>query len=180
MRSAGPIPFFVDDVDRTDFCRRLSKAIETRRWLCRAFCLMTTHFHLLLDVGDDSIQAGMHQINGQYAQQFNRRHGRSGHLCGDRYGSVRTLSDMQMLRTFRYIARNPVEGGLCASPADWIWGSYRGCIGLDPDFPFVTHAPMQAYFGGASKRAVQELRDFVEGAVTGTVPVTGSGYIRLG
>ena len=162
MRSAGPVEMFVDDFDRTDFCRRLARTIRRFDWKCRAFCLMTTHFHLLLEVAANRLQPGMHRLSGQYAQEFNRRHTRSGHLCGDRYRTEPVLSDGHMLRAFRYIARNPVKAGLCSSPADWLWSSYRGTGGLDGAFAFVEDAPLRAYFGGDSDEALRQLRNFVE------------------
>ncbi|HLX18716.1 MAG TPA: transposase [Gaiellaceae bacterium] len=162
MRSAGPVTMFQDDTDRTDFYRRIAVTVHDLKWVCRAFCLMRTHYHLLLDVPENSLQAGMQKINGQYAQQFNRRHGRSGHLRGDRYAAAAVETDEHMLRAFRYIARNPVTAGVCPSPADWPWSSYRGSAGLEDTFDFVDHRPLRAYFGGGSAEALRLLRGFVE------------------
>jgi putative transposase len=131
-------------------------------WTCRAFCLMPTHYHLLLDTELNRLQPGMHRLNGQYAQQFNRGHRRSGHLCGERYSATPVLTDGHMLGAFRYIARNPVKAGLCEGPGDWAWSSYRGAAGLDPCFAFVDNAPIRAYFGGNGAAALQQLRNFVE------------------
>lgn len=153
---------FITDVDRSAFCRRLSLVIADFSWKCRAFCLMTTHYHLLLEVPANSLQIGMHRLNGPYAQGFNLRHGRSGHLRGDRYGALAVESDGHMLRAFRYIARNPVEAGLCTAPSDWLWSSYRGTAGLDGAFVFVDDATLRAYFGGDSAAALRILRGFVE------------------
>jgi len=153
---------FVDDADRMEFCRRLAGTILRFGWTCRSFCLMTTHYHLLLDVKLDLLQPGMHRLNGPYAQQFNARHGRSGHLRGDRYSATPVETDWHMLRAYRYIARNPVRAGLCERPTEWLWSSIRGASGLDGDFAFVDHRPMRAYFGGSSEQALRLLRDFVE------------------
>ena len=123
---------------------------------------MPTHYHLLVHVPANNLQAGMHRLNGQYAQNFNRQHRRSGHLHGDRYHAEPVLTDGHMLYAFRYIARNPVERGLCASPADWLWGSYRGTAGLDGRFAFVDDASIREYFGGDDDEALRLLRNFVE------------------
>jgi len=164
MRSAGPVAMFVDDVDYRDFCGRLARVIRRFRWTCHSFCLMPTHYHLLLRVPDNALQPGMHRLNGQYAQQFNGRHGRSGHLCGDRYHPEPVLTDGHMLAAFRYIARNPVKSGLCTNPVEWLWSSYRGTAGLDGKFAFVDDEALLAYFGGSSSEASRQLRDFVEGS----------------
>ena len=153
---------FVDDVDRQRFCRLLTKTIGRNDWTCHAFCLMSTDYHLLLGVRANGLQSGMQRLNGQYAQGFNRLHGRSGHLHGDRYHIEPILTDGHMLYAFRYIARNPVEAGLCSSAADWLWSSYRGTAGLDGRFAFVDDAVIRGYFGGDSKEALQLLRAFVE------------------
>ena len=123
---------------------------------------MPTHYHLLIDVPANSLQSGMQRLNGQYAQNFNRQHDRSGHLHGDRYHAEPVLTDGHMLYAFRYILRNPLEAGLCDHPADWRWSSYRGTAGLDEGFAFVTNGPIRDYFGGDSEEALRLLRNFVE------------------
>jgi putative transposase len=153
---------FLDDLDRNDFCRRLAKSIRRFRWRCRSFCLMPTHYHLLLDVAANTLQAGMQILNGQYAQNFNRQHRRSGHLHGDRYHAEPVLTDGHMLHAFRYIAQNPVRAGLCDNPADWLWSSYRGTAGIDGRFAFVSHDSIREYFGGSTEEALRLLRNFVE------------------
>ena len=105
---------FRDDVDRTDFCVRLARVIRKHDWVCHSFVLMPTHYHLLLEVDDNMLQPGMQRLNGTYAQAFNRRWGRWGHLRGDRYSAKPVESDGHFLGCVRYIARNPVEAGLCA------------------------------------------------------------------
>ena len=153
---------FIDDFDRTSFCRWLERAMLRYAWICHAFCLMTTHYHLLVQVEEDMLQPGMRVLNGPYAQEFNRRHGRKGHLKGGPYGATAVKTDEQLLRTVRYIARNPVRAGLCESPADWVWGSYRGCAGYDSGFPFVTTDFVLACLHEDRATAQRMLRALVE------------------
>lgn len=153
---------FEDDSDRIDFCGRLARVIREFKWTCYAFCLMTTHYHLVVDVAENALQPGMHGLNGPYAQAFNRRHGRSGHLRGDRYHAFSVASEGHLLQLIRYVARNPVVAGLCDHPAAWPWGSYRSCVGLDVGFPFVSNESVLRHFGADSANAVRILRAFVE------------------
>ncbi|HZS23625.1 MAG TPA: transposase [Gaiellaceae bacterium] len=162
-RSAGPVEMFRDDFDFTDFCRRLLRTINRYSWTCHFFCLMTTHYHLLLEVEEDALQPGMHELNGEYAQEFNRRWGRAGHLRGGPYGAKLVSTDEHLFEVVRYIARNPVEAGMCERPADWTWSSYRGCAGYDDDgFPFVTNDFVLSSFHEDRTRAIRLLRAFVE------------------
>jgi REP element-mobilizing transposase RayT len=160
-RSGGSVPIFVDDDDRTRLCMLLARSIRRAGWVCRAFCFMTTHYHLLLDTPANTLQAGMHRLNGFYARGFNLRHDRKGHLFGERYYCEFVESDGHMLELLRYIACNPVEAGLCEKPCDWYWGSYRGCVELDDGFPFVDQTLLRSYFGADRARATELIRRFV-------------------
>jgi REP-associated tyrosine transposase len=155
---------FRDDIDRTDFCNRLARTVKDKRWRCNAFCLMTTHYHLIVDVAEDELQAAMQWLNGTYAQRFNRRHGRWGHLNGDRYACSLIETDQHMLRAFRYIALNPVVAGLCERPQDWPWSSYRGTAGYTRKFSFIDDRPIRAYFD-RSAIGQAAMREYVEGAL---------------
>jgi putative transposase len=141
-RGAGPCAVFRDDDDRTRFCNLLVTTLVEESWVCRAFCFMTTHYHLLLDL----------------------RHKRTGHLFGGRYYSDRADTDDYMLELLGYVARNPVRAGACRRPADWYWSSYGGCIGLQSDFPFVDSSPLLGYFDSSKESAQRRLREFVEAA----------------
>lgn len=153
---------FVDDFDRSDFCNRLARTIAKWLWICHAFCLMTTHYHLLVEVDEDALQPGMRYLNATYAQEFNRRHGRSGHLKGSPYGATPVETEGHFLSCVRYLARNPVEAGLCEHPSEWIWGSYRGAAGYDAGFSFVRDEVVLAYFHDDCAKAQRLLREFVE------------------
>jgi putative transposase len=151
-----------DDLDRTRFCRRLAITIAKHRWTLVAFVLMPTHFHLIVAVEDNRLQPGMRDAFGPYAQEFNRRHGRSGHLKAGPY-KLRRLGDERSLDVaVRYVARNPVRKKLCAQPQDWVWSSYPGTAGLAPPFPFVDDELALASFDADRVKAVERLRTFVE------------------
>lgn len=162
-RSAGPIAMFRDDIDRTGFCNHLNRVVTRFDWVCHSFCLMTTHYHLLVSVEQDALQPGMHALNGPYAQAFNLRHGRNGHLRGSPYGARLIADDDDLLGVVRYIALNPVRGGLCAHPADWVWSSYPQTAGYSASgFPFVTSELILGCLNDNSTRSRQLLRLLVE------------------
>ena len=152
---------FLDDLDRTWFCNRLGRIVREHGWICHAFCLLTTHYHVVIDAPTNGVQRGMQRLNGPYAQRFNKKYGRSGHLRGDRYYAGLVETDGHMLRALRYVARNPVKARLCDKPSDWPWGSYRGCIGLDSGFAFVDSSRFRAFFGGDVETAGELVRIFV-------------------
>lgn len=115
---------YLDDLDRRMYLGLLGLAIKKRRWRCLAYCLMDNHVHLLLETPPAGLAGGMQWLHGVYAQTFNERHHRVGHLFQGRYGSVRVMTDGQLWALLRYVGVNPVEAGLCDRPSAWRWGSY--------------------------------------------------------
>ena len=73
-------PIFRDAQDRRLFLSTLDHVSARYGWLCHAYCLMTNHYHLLIETTRPTLSRGMRQLNGVYTQAFNRRHGRVGHL----------------------------------------------------------------------------------------------------
>ena len=116
---------FFDTTDREAFLNGLAASCDRFNWLCHAYCLMSNHYHLLIETPDGNLSAGMRQLNGCYTQQVNRRHGRVGHLFQGRFKGILVEKDAYLLEMARYIVLNPVRAGMVASPADWPWSSYR-------------------------------------------------------
>src|SRR5262249_34664997 len=78
-------PIFLDDLDRANLLHLLADADSERHFICRAFCLMTTHYHLLVETTSGDLSTRMKRVNGLHALRFNRAHGYSGHLFGRRF-----------------------------------------------------------------------------------------------
>jgi REP element-mobilizing transposase RayT len=117
---------FVDDHDRLLFLRLLGLVVWRYRWDCHAFCLMGTHYHLVLETTTERLSAGMQYLNGVYAQRFNRRHDRDGHVFGARFASWVVRDDDHYERTIEYVLTNPVRAGLVDDWTEWRWSGARG------------------------------------------------------
>lgn len=127
--------------DRTAFLRMLSEVCTEQSWQIHTYCLMNNHFHLIVETPEKTLAIGMKALCGVYAQWFNARHGRVGHLYQGRYVSRLIEKDEYFLALQRYILQNPVRAGLCCEAVEWEWSSYSATIGisprpdfLDPDF----------------------------------------------
>lgn len=134
-----------DDIDRAEFLRRLA-GVARPGWTCLQYVLMGSHYHLMVQVEDGVLPRAMHWINLAYARHHNRRYALRGHVQYWRYGSRRIEDDTDLVRTYAYVANNPVEAGLCASPADWTWSSYAGTIGVGELASFVDPSRVLACF----------------------------------
>jgi len=152
---------FQGDGDRVFFEEVVSQVVRRRGWHALAYCLLTNHYHLVVQTPQGDLSAGMHVVNGQYAQWFNKVHGFVGHLFQDRFCSVPVETDWHLLELLRYLALNPVRAGLCASPGDWRWSSYPAALGLSSS-SFVSVARLLSLLGPDETTARDALRKFVE------------------
>ncbi|HUG63921.1 MAG TPA: transposase [Gaiellaceae bacterium] len=118
-----------DDVDRELLVKRIGKTVERHRWSCLAYCLLDTHVHLLIGTPRANLSQGMQWLLGPYAQNFNARHEREGHLFRGRFYSKPIRSQNHLVSALIYIALNPVRAGIADQPETWSWSSYSATVG---------------------------------------------------
>lgn len=117
----GDSPIYCDDDDRRLFVHLLHATCDHHDWECHAWCLMTTHYHLLIGATRERLSLGLRWLNGVYAQRFNRRHRRKGHLFGDRFWASVVEGEHHLPAARSYILLNPVRAELCELPEHWPW-----------------------------------------------------------
>jgi putative transposase len=123
---------FVDSFDRRGFLHILLKTAKRWSWEIHDYCLLSNHFHLVVRTLEPSIAEGMQHLNARHVAAFNAAHSRRGTLVQGRYYAGLIESEAQYLTTRAYVALNPVEAGLCASPDRWPWSGYGGGGAVSP------------------------------------------------
>nr|VFK48404.1 MAG: REP element-mobilizing transposase RayT [Candidatus Kentron sp. TC] len=118
------------NTDRELFMTILGEVCRLYNWSIHAWCLMTNHYHVLVETPDANLSKGMRYLNGIYTQRFNRRHGRVGHVYQGRYKAILVEKEIYLLELARYIVLNPVRAGMVDGAEHWIWSSYRATAGL--------------------------------------------------
>jgi putative transposase len=172
-RGSNKLPIYLDDADHLIFRSLLSRCTQRQRWIVMAWAEMENHYHLLLQIPLGGLSVGMQLLNGGYACRFNYRHDRTAHVFRNRFSSTRIESEAHLLEAARYIVLNPVRAGLCESPRDWRWSSYRACAGIDVAPPFLAESALLNLFDKRPAAARRAYRTFVaQGHVT--VSDTGS------
>jgi REP element-mobilizing transposase RayT len=79
---------FVDDEDRRLFLATLGQACAKTEWQVHAFCLMSNHFHLVVETPRANLSAGIRWFLGTYTGRYNRRHRLFGHLFRGRFKAL--------------------------------------------------------------------------------------------
>ena len=127
-----------DDDDRCTFMTTFSEAACDHHVRVYAFCLMGTHYHMLLDTPRGNLSEFIRTLNAEYSKAFNRRHGRVGHTFEQRFESFVVQREKYLRRVARYIALNPVKARLCGDAVEWPWSTHRATAGLE-DAPAWLH-----------------------------------------
>jgi len=155
-------PVFKDDQDRENFLNTIQHVCRRYNWICHAYCLMTNHFHILIETPDGNLSLGMRQLNGVYTQLFNKWHGRVGHLSQGRYKAVLIRKDSHLLEVGRYVVLNPVRARMIERPEEWKWSSYLATAGKTRPHPCLTTDWVLGQFSGKRGKAEQEYRKFIQ------------------
>jgi REP element-mobilizing transposase RayT len=116
-QSACGTPLYGDEDDRWTFLTIAHSVLDRYRFICIAYCLMTTHYHFLIRTTNDAwVAEAMKRLNWLYASTKNARYGQKGHVFGARYGSTLVETDAHLKDACRYVALNPVRAGACLLP----------------------------------------------------------------
>ena len=128
FKGVDGMALFEDDDDRLRILSLIDSSFQRFGVMLLAWCLMGNHVHLVVqEIGDQGckgLSSAMHRICGTYAQYFNKKYGRSGHLYKERFWSDTLESEGHLLAVVRYVHNNPVKAGI-GGVVSYKWSSAR-------------------------------------------------------
>lgn len=148
--------------EREKYLELLANACKRFDWYCHAYCLMSNHYHLLIETNTPTLSKGVKYLNGTYTQYFNGRNKRVGHLFQGRYKAILVQKENYLLELSRYIVLNPVRARMVRHAVDWPWSSYREAAGYSQDYSFLTTDWLLSAFAKKKRDAQMRYRRFVQ------------------
>jgi putative transposase len=116
---------FPDGDDRTKFVALIHAAVRRNGWELYSACVLSTHYHLVVDATVEALSKGMHQLNWRYARYFNKRYETFGHVFAERFSTRAIDDETRVFDTCAYVLLNPVKAGVCDRVEDWPWSYSR-------------------------------------------------------
>ena len=121
-RAVDGLGLFPTTADCFAFLALLRRVGERAGWKLSTWCLMGTHYHLVVYApAEPRVSEAMQTLNSVYAREFNQRHGRRGHVFSERFTDTLAADDRHLDATVDYVLDNPVRAGLVRSADEWPW-----------------------------------------------------------
>lgn len=149
-------PIIHNEDDVVAFFESLESTCHRYAWRVFAWCVMPNHYHLVIETQRPTLSAGMRRHNSCFAQQFNKRHGRIGHVFQGRFKAFIIAQEQYLLTVLRYVELNPCRSGLVQHPEEWPWSSARVSLGITSPPAWSAVREMWSRFG--TNPAVSALR----------------------
>jgi putative transposase len=120
-----------DQRDKERFISQVSRMSRQFNVLVHSYCLMTNHYHLIIETPEGNLSRAIQWLNVSYAAYFNRRHDYTGHLFQGRFKSVLVEAGEYLEALSRYIHLNPVRAGVASCAWAYAWSSCRYFVGSE-------------------------------------------------
>jgi REP element-mobilizing transposase RayT len=156
---------YFSDADREAWLALFGQVCSRFNWICHAYCLMSNHYHLVIETPEGNLAQGMRQLNGVYTQMVNRTHGRVGHVFQGRYKAILVEKDSYLLELARHVVLNPLRAGMVSDIDHWTWSSYSSMIGQAPSPAWLQTDWILGQFSQNRSRAQMTYIDFVRSGV---------------
>lgn len=121
---------YLDDEDRQRFLEIIDESAELFDFNIHSYCLMTNHYHLLIETCKENLSKIMKQINSKYSIYFNRKIKRVGPLWQGRFKSWFIYNEKYLTALIKYIELNPVKAQITQKAGEYRWAMSAGVENL--------------------------------------------------
>ncbi|MDQ7062018.1 MAG: transposase [Sulfurimonas sp.] len=115
---------YLEQEDYNFFLDLMLRLVKDYQIIIHAFCLMTNHYHLLLETKQTNLSKAIQFLNDKYAKYFNKKYTRSGHLWQGRYKSYPLFDDAHFWIVAKYIEINPIKANMVVHVEEYKYQSF--------------------------------------------------------
>jgi putative transposase len=145
LRGNGGQNIFFNDDERQKMCSLIDEGIQRYNHRIHAFCLMSNHIHLLVQVANVPLSVIMQNLASRYCRYFHLCHKTRGHLFQERFKALLVQEECYFKRLLRYIHMNPVNAHLVQKPEDYRWSGHRAYLEEGEFFWLTTHYGLKKF-----------------------------------
>lgn len=169
---------FNEPRDKETFYLRIKETLQISSMQMYAWCIMSNHFHLLIETGKTSLSEFMHKVLTGYAINYNKGHKRKGYLFQNRYKSIVCDKDEYLLQLIRYIHLNPVKAKLIdlGQLNNYKWTGHKEIVGRAEGI--IAREEVLGYFGKKENDAIAKYESFLNDGLNIERDFNGGGLIR--
>jgi putative transposase len=136
--------------DRKAYRDRLRAAVNEMRVSLLAYCITSNHVHLLVETEHpELVSKFMRNLEGEFAEYYNRRKKRSGAFWQGRYWCTMVDNNRYLWDCMKYIDLNMIRAGVVAHPSDWEWCGFREIVGDRKRYCLLDNAAILRRYGDA-------------------------------
>lgn len=156
---------FFSHADYIRFLQNLERFRESLKYKVCAYCLLSNHFHILLQVGEVSLSKIMQVLMTAYTMYVNKKYNRVGHVFQGRFKSIVVQEESYFLQVLRYIHLNPLKAQLTDKLETYLWSSYPSYLFETDRFVTIARSEVLAYFSQDTLKQKKLFTDFTSGGI---------------
>jgi len=160
LRGNAGQEIFLTDEDRYHLYLLMQEGVERFGHRIHAFCCMSNHIHLAIQVADIPLSRIIQNLSFRYTLWFNKKQHRTGHLFQGRYAAILVDADDYLLELIRYIHLNPLRAGMVEESAAWRWSSHGAYLGKEA-LPWLTTEWVLGRFASQRGEAIRRYSSFI-------------------
>ncbi len=161
---------FPDDVDKQTLLEILAEKAKILGVHLIGYCVMSNHYHVLLENSSGRMSALLKVVNGSYGIYYRHKHGGKGCVFQNRFKSTLIQDDAYLRLAILYLLQNPVRAGLVANGIEYPWSSAGEY--LEKTRKPVTDVPFVHGLWGGKKLMIKEIM----GAQPDKLPIKKSDF----
>ncbi len=161
-RGANRNRIFSEPDDYELFINVLKEACGLFNVYISAYCLMSNHYHIVVNTPEGNLSRFMRHVNGVYTQRYNIKHKRDGTLFRGRYKAILIQAEEYLTHIVKYVHQNPLKAKMVNDLNNYKWSSHLFYLRGKSDGEWLDINNLLACFSSRKKKAIIMYKEFMD------------------